>query len=776
MFTSCSTCCCCCKIKDATVWGVSAEFLARFAQKHDLQSTSPNLFPKDYHPDPPHWWNNDGTSMTKSTGNVTSAIIVPMTKHAGVTYVDLDGVREMKEVNVNTTEKFISDVGVATIFVSHSWGCSFSRLIETLITHSQKERKNRPNEPPPYYWLDIFSKNQHIVQGDDTAKELTRAVQETGITLLMCDGVDNIGNWYTPKCFTRVWCLYEIMWTLRLDSQLIVILPEMQVLSSLSDVDQDSTKGNTKDPVDEIERIDFQVLNAISNINVLNSEASVIEDRQRILDSINETVGCETMSHEIAVVLVDAMAESLLEIVLSKQSFDLQTNNKNDDNKGDIQLIENNKTSSTKIDNATTNTTCTNSTVIDYQKILTTLRLSWRASELLLALGWTQPASDILSNAIKECNVIKILQLEHAAKPTPTTIDDIFAKILEQDTKTILLQTKEYRIRFLYIRELLSFANHTYLLQLATRRQELIIAKDSSPDLVSTIMIKLQQIVSAFRSILQMRIVLLGKSHRESMGTCNNLGNALISIDQFDEAYIYHEEAYTNRIEKYGQDHIDVLQSLNNIGSLHDARGILFYQQCCDNWNYDENAANTNAKSLLNSANSEWKKGVDIFKQVASRREVLLGPFHMETIYALINAANNLEKQVDENDVYYNYDESIIYYNKALIRLQQRYGYTNPHTLDCANSIATTMDTQGNDTIGAIDLLENMLSHIDLSGGQQNDLNSACKAKKKDVYYLKRQISIKNVKKIQNKLELLKQKISPGVVAVSVAVKVESEY
>tara|TARA_B110000208_G_C11426278_1_gene305329 strand:- start:132 stop:578 length:447 start_codon:yes stop_codon:yes gene_type:complete len=148
----------------------------------------------------------------------------------------------------------------------------------------------------------------------------------------------------------------------------------------------------------------------------------------------------------------------------------------------------------------------------------------------------------------------------------------------------------------------------------------------------------------------------------------------------------------------------------------------------------------------------------------------------METIYALINAANNLEKQVDENDVYYNYDESIIYYNKALIRLQQRYGYTNPHTLDCANSIATTMDIQGNDTIGAIDLLENMLSHIDLSGGQQNDLNSACKAKKKDVYYLKRQISITNVKKIQNRLELLRQKISPGVVAVvHVAVKVESE-
>ena len=556
-----------------------------------------------------------------------------------------------------------------------------------------------------------------------------------------------------------------------------------------------------REDVDELKRIDYQVLNAISNINVLNSEASVIEDRQRILDSINETVGCETMSHEIAVVLVDAMAESLLELILSKQSMDLQSNknidstssssNTNSQSSMSKRSIKTtNTSSSTKLDIDDTTTTTTASTVIGIgtQKTLTTyLRLSWRASELLFALGWTEQASNILSNAIKECNVIEILQLEKAVRKTaPTTIDGILAMVLQQDTETILLQTEEeHTINIQYVRELLSFANHAYSLQLASQRQELSVAKDSSPDSVTTVLAKLKHIVSAFRSILQMRIILLGKHHRETLGTCNNLANALINVDQFDEAHIHHNETYNERLEKYGQDHIDVLQSLNNIASLHDARGNLFYQQCCDNWNFDDDADNTNALSLLNSANNEWKRAVDILKQVASRREIVLGHYHMETINALINVAHDLLKQVDSNDVYYNYGESMIYYNKALVRLQLRYGYKNPNTLDCADTIATTMDVQGNDTTGAIALLENMLNHINLheSGqerrGQKNESNndgtsSDNKNGSEGVYNLKHKMLITNVQKIQKHLELLRQEISPhDVDAANVVVQVQ---
>ena len=68
------------------VWGVSAQFLNRFTLTNKVHTFSSPLFPPGVHPDPPHWW-NDG-EMVKNTGNVTSAIIVPATKHHQITYIE----------------------------------------------------------------------------------------------------------------------------------------------------------------------------------------------------------------------------------------------------------------------------------------------------------------------------------------------------------------------------------------------------------------------------------------------------------------------------------------------------------------------------------------------------------------------------------------------------------------------------------------------------------------------------------------------------------------
>ena len=65
------------KLDKSIVYGVSADFLQRFAIKHNCTTTSYPTFPKGIHPNPPHWW-TDG-DMIKNTGNVTSAIIVPAT-------------------------------------------------------------------------------------------------------------------------------------------------------------------------------------------------------------------------------------------------------------------------------------------------------------------------------------------------------------------------------------------------------------------------------------------------------------------------------------------------------------------------------------------------------------------------------------------------------------------------------------------------------------------------------------------------------------------------
>ena len=259
------------KENEKHVWGVSAAFLRRFTIKNNLQTGSSTFIPVGSHPCPPHWW-TDG-AMTKTTGNITSLIIVPRTLSTKQNYVDLDGVRENKD-----TETQELDIGIATSFVSHAWGCSFSALVDTLVEHSH--RAKQAALPTPYYWLDIFCKNQHVIQGDETAKELTRAVEETGSTLLMCDG-----KWFQPKCFTRVWCLYEIMWTLRLGSKLRVILPSENVLTTLSETSCETSLSQSQEMSQET-RLDFSVLRSISDIDVLNAEASVASDKQMIFDWI----------------------------------------------------------------------------------------------------------------------------------------------------------------------------------------------------------------------------------------------------------------------------------------------------------------------------------------------------------------------------------------------------------------------------------------------------------------------------------------------------------
>ena len=622
--------------------------------------------------------------MTKTTGNITSLIIVPRTLSTKQNYVDLDGVRENKD-----TETQELDIGIATSFVSHAWGCSFSALVDTLVEHSH--RAKQAALPTPYYWLDIFCKNQHVIQGDETAKELTRAVEETGSTLLMCDG-----KWFQPKCFTRVWCLYEIMWTLRLGSKLRVILPSENVLTTLSETSCETSLSQSQEMSQET-RLDFSVLRSISDIDVLNAEASVASDKQMIFDWIEASVGCESMSHEIGVVMCDAMAESLLDTILALNDRKVGTGgdegDEGDEGDGRMKLVTDTRT----------------------------IRTSWRASQLLAALGWMEPAMSLATTAVQQFDVLKVLCLEEEASSHSST--DLST---HSHMKTTLLSDQELVVinddlnqevdpviqRF--SQEMYSLANQYFILQLSAQRRALGIAKtNNNKQDISDSTRELRQIVAAFRSLLKLRTSLLGLNHRETLGTCNNLANALLSVDNFAEARHYHDVAYNGRRKKYGDQHEDTLQSLNNIGSLHDAIGSAHYQRCCDVWVVppDDNAEGLSALML---ANEEWQMAVAMFRKLASAGS----PYHMKTIQALKNAATDLLKQVDEFDVYVCYDEALECYQEALKRLQKRYGSRNPHTLRMANTLARAMHEQGHDAVSGIALLTNVLkdANIPLTG------------------------------------------------------------
>jgi len=113
-----------------------------------------------------------------------------------------------------------------THFVSHSWGCPFASLVTACAVHQlghdaawQLVEKHvnldamvaaldtalDAGEPEHFYWIDIFAKNQHVIESESTAFELAQTVRciAGGVVLVLHPLTE-------PRMLQRVWCLYEM--------------------------------------------------------------------------------------------------------------------------------------------------------------------------------------------------------------------------------------------------------------------------------------------------------------------------------------------------------------------------------------------------------------------------------------------------------------------------------------------------------------------------------------------------------------------------------------
>ena len=188
--------------------GVSARFLLRFALEHGISGFK--KFAKE---------------KAESTGAVCFRCVVPATVEHRCTFSSLGGAAILSP-----------EVGPATCFVSHAWRESFASLVTSLVGHQigTKEaweileggavdlqrishRLERyfdgdgagsgsllTQRVEHFYWVDIFCKNQHVVESGDTAEELADTVRASAEVLLVLHPLSN------PVMLTRVWCLFEV--------------------------------------------------------------------------------------------------------------------------------------------------------------------------------------------------------------------------------------------------------------------------------------------------------------------------------------------------------------------------------------------------------------------------------------------------------------------------------------------------------------------------------------------------------------------------------------
>jgi hypothetical protein len=154
------------------------------------------------------------------------------------------------------------DVGVATIFVSHPWGGSFDALVKTCSRF-----------PTEIFWIDIFCKNQWIVNSDDTADELQRCIRSAKNGAGQPHVLFVVHPWPAPLALRRIWCLFELMHAL---------LCEAQIHMSMSPEAQASLLAQTRK----------SQLDALAGaVSLDKAEASVASDISLIMADIRKMPG-----------------------------------------------------------------------------------------------------------------------------------------------------------------------------------------------------------------------------------------------------------------------------------------------------------------------------------------------------------------------------------------------------------------------------------------------------------------------------------------------------
>lgn len=298
--------------------GVSLKFLLRFAMQSLI--TGFDKYTK--------------ADSAEATGSVCARLVVEVTRARKCSYVDLGGPMISA-----------SDVGEATFFVSHAWRCPFASLVTSLFGHqlgsnamwalvdghvdaermlARLEEHLSQGITENYYWVDIFCKNQHKIQSDDTADELQRTVACIQSVLLVLNPLND------PVLLSRVWCLFEMCEAMKSEVD-IAGVASIGCMLELNDIimrerstnattfhHRGKTSGQSRTKKSFPLRMMFEeaevgadftgslrrVLqacyvvrqNSVKNIDIQTAQATVADDRAVILTKIEATVGISTMN------------------------------------------------------------------------------------------------------------------------------------------------------------------------------------------------------------------------------------------------------------------------------------------------------------------------------------------------------------------------------------------------------------------------------------------------------------------------------------------------
>ncbi len=163
-----------------------------------------------------------------------------------------------------------SDVGIATVFISHACGQNFLDVVSALDNHFK-------DTPDIFVWFSSFSNNQHLTPDlpfEWFTSTFMSAIEEFGHTVMV------LAPWNDPIPFTRAWCLFEIYSTVATKSNFEVAMSEYEREGFIKSISNDSS-------------LFYKML---ADIDVNKSQSWLPDDLARIKHVAEAEVGLENLN------------------------------------------------------------------------------------------------------------------------------------------------------------------------------------------------------------------------------------------------------------------------------------------------------------------------------------------------------------------------------------------------------------------------------------------------------------------------------------------------
>eukprot|EP00049_Salpingoeca_infusionum_P000128 m.37472 g.37472 ORF g.37472 m.37472 type:complete len:480 (+) comp10098_c0_seq1:127-1566(+) len=222
----------------------------------------------------------------RTTTEVCQQLIIPATEASKKPYIELLDA---------------SDVGNATVFISHAWKYPLAHSVNVMEQYEQ-------DHPNSFYWFDLVLNSQHGTAErpfEWWCKTFQESIEKIGAVVLVASPFSS------PIPLTRSWCLFEIMCALNGGDSVTfeIRMPQEEKESFLSTLQEQYDV--------------FQY--ALGTVKTQASEAYLATDKDNIFRAVEQSIGFQALNAKVSMLmrhwLMTVASEACDQIDVSAQTI-----------------------------------------------------------------------------------------------------------------------------------------------------------------------------------------------------------------------------------------------------------------------------------------------------------------------------------------------------------------------------------------------------------------------------------------------------------------------